>query len=85
MADLEWLRDFLLLTDPTAAIQTIELILDGVEVIEHHPLIGRQVKFDLPELVISRGRSGYLALYRYNEARERATILAIRHQRQAGY
>jgi len=35
--------------------------------------------------VISRGRSGYLALYRYDEDRDRVLVLTIRHQREAGY
>ena len=35
------------------------------------------------ELVISPGRTGYLALYSCEE--EHDTVLAIRHQREAGY
>jgi plasmid stabilization system protein ParE len=50
-----------------------------------HPLIGRAVESGCRELVISRGRSGYVALYRYDEARDDVLILAIRHQREAGY
>jgi plasmid stabilization system protein ParE len=37
------------------------------------------------ELVISRGRTGYLALYDYEEKSDAVLILAIRHQREAGY
>jgi hypothetical protein len=37
------------------------------------------------ELVIARGRSGYLALYPYEGSADIAFILAIRHQREAGY
>lgn len=37
------------------------------------------------ELVISRGRSGYVALYRYLPRRDRIDVLAIRRQREAGY
>jgi plasmid stabilization system protein ParE len=35
--------------------------------------------------VISHGRSGYVALYRVSTAADRVEILAVRHQREAGY
>ena len=85
LSDLDRLRTFLVNSDPAAADQTIELILAGITVVEEHPLIGRPAEAGLRELVISRGRSGHLALYRYDEARDRVIILAIRHQREAGY
>lgn len=72
-------------TDPAAVEQTVALIQSAIAVIEHHPLIGRPVEEDLHELVISRGKSGYVALYRYDEARDRALVLTIRHQRETGY
>jgi plasmid stabilization system protein ParE len=46
---------------------------------------GQPVESGFRVLVISRGRSGYLALYRYDEARDRVLVLTIRHQREAGY
>ena len=85
LSDLERLRGFLVDSDPAAADQTIELILAGISVIADHPLIGRPVESGYRELVISRGRSGYIALYRINEARDAVLVLAIRHQREAGY
>ena len=85
LADLERLRAFLIETDPAAAEQTIDLILSGIAAIEHHPLMGRPAEAGLRELVISRGKSGYLALYRYDEIRDSALVLTIRHQREAGY
>lgn len=36
------------------------------------------------ELVISRGSTGYIALYLYHEIRDVVTVLAIRHQREVG-
>ena len=84
LADLERLRTFLLETVASAAEQTVDLILSGIAVIEHHPLIGRPVEAALRELVISRGKSGYVALYRYDEIRDRALVLTIRHQRETG-
>jgi plasmid stabilization system protein ParE len=85
LSDLERLRNFLVNSDPAAADQTIELILAGISVVADHPLIGRPVESGYCELVISRGRSGYIALYRYDEARDAVLVLAIRHQREAGY
>jgi addiction module RelE/StbE family toxin len=84
-SDLQRLVDFLAASDPSAAAQTAELIVSAVEALRHHPLLGRPVESGFRELVISRGRSGYLALYRYDEARDRVLVLTIRHQREAGY
>jgi len=85
LADLERLCDFLAESDPHAAARTIDLIVDAVAILEQHPLMGRPAEADLRELVISRGKSGYLALYRYDGERDRVLVLAIRHQREAGY
>ena len=43
------------------------------------------MEYGLRELVISRGRTGYVALYSLEEGQDAALILAIRHQREAGY
>jgi len=52
--------------------------------LQRHPLIGRPVESDLPELIISRGRSGYAALYSFEEHQDAVLILSLRHQREAG-
>jgi len=85
LADLERLTDFLVETDPPAALATIELIEEAVAVLGRHPLIGRPVEAELRELVISRGRSGHVALYSFEQVYDAVLILAIRHQREAGY
>jgi len=85
LADLERLTDFLVETDPPAALATIELIQEAVAVLRRHPLIGRPVETELRELVISRGRSGYVALYSFEQVYDAVLILTIRHQREAGY
>lgn len=84
-SDLLRLVDFLAENDPPAAVETAELIASAVEALQFHPLLGRPVESGYRELVISRGRSGYLALYRYDDARDRVLVLSIRHQREAGY
>ncbi|MDR3480923.1 MAG: type II toxin-antitoxin system RelE/ParE family toxin [Burkholderiaceae bacterium] len=85
LLDLEKLTDFLLETDPLAAAETAGLIEEAVTVLKHHPLIGRPVESDLRELVISRGKTGYIALYSFEAEQDAILILAIRHQREAGY
>ncbi len=85
LADLDRLTDFLLESDVQAAFETIDLIADAVSILKRHPLIGRPVVDDLRELVISRGRTGYVAFYSYEESVDRVLVLAIRHQREAGY
>lgn len=85
LADLVGLTDFLTESDPSAAAETLELIGEAVELLSRHPLIGRPVEHGLRELVISRGRTGYLALYSFEEDKQAVLILAIRHQGEAGY
>jgi addiction module RelE/StbE family toxin len=84
-SDPQRLADCLAHNDPSAAVEAVELIVSAVEALERHPLLGRPVESDYRELVISRGKSGYLALYRYEEQDDRVLILAIRHQGEAGF
>ncbi len=83
--DLERLVEFLLERLPEEALQTVDLITDALEILQHHPRIGRPCGSGLRELVISRGRTGYLALYEYDEAADLAVVLAVRHQREQDY
>jgi plasmid stabilization system protein ParE len=85
LEDLVRLADFLAKDDPASAEATFDLIEEAVDVLGTHPLIGRRVSGDLRELVISRGRTGYVALYGYQVAFERVIVRAIRHQREAGF
>ena len=85
LSDLERLTDFLLESEPSAALETITLISEAVQVLGNHPLIGRPVEDEMRELVISRGRSGYIALYSFEQSNDTVLILAVRHHREAGY
>jgi len=85
LRDIERLADFLIELDEHAAAATARVLTDGLGILRQHPLIGREADAGLRELVISRGRSGYVALYRYDVASDTALILAIRHQREGGY
>jgi addiction module RelE/StbE family toxin len=84
LADLDRLVDFLLETHDDAP-DVVRLIAEAVDVLANHPLIGRPVEHGLRELVISQGKSGYVALYSYERAEDVVLVLAIRHQREAGY
>lgn len=83
--DIERLAAFLVESDPSAAAGTKALIESAINILESHPLIGRPTEPGFRELVISRGRSGYIALYQYDESEDRVVVAAIRHQREAGY
>ncbi len=84
-ADLDRLVEFLIEQEPVAALATYDLLLGALEVLRTYPSIGRPVDDGLWELVISRGGTGYLALYDYDVTTDHVLILAFRHQREAGY
>ena len=82
--DLDRRNDFLIASDPRLAQETIGLIEEAILVLQRHPLIGRPAESDLRELIISRGHSGYAALYSFEADQDAVLILSIRHQREAG-
>lgn len=84
-ADIGRLVDFLIEQEPAAALATYDLVFGALAVLRTYPLIGRPVASGLRELVISQGRSGYVALYAFDSRWDRVLILALRHQREAGY
>jgi plasmid stabilization system protein ParE len=84
-ADLVRLADFLIKNAPESAIAAIDVVRDGIEILERHPFVGRPCEEGLRELLISYGKSGYVALYSYEQRQDVVLVLAIRHQREAGY
>ena len=81
--DLDRLTDFLIASEPTIAAETTDLIINAFMALRDHPAIGRTVEHGLRELVISRGRSGCLTLYRFDLSRNLVRILAVRRHREA--
>jgi plasmid stabilization system protein ParE len=71
--------------DPDAAPQRIAQIVQAVQILADHPLIGRRKDGSKRELVIGQGSRGYLALYRYVADIDTVFVLAIRSQRESGY
>lgn len=83
--DLERLFAFLEQHDEDAALSSARAIRDAVGALGRHPFIGRIRSGELRELVISYGKTGYVALYRYVAALDEVRVLAIRHQRELDY
>jgi plasmid stabilization system protein ParE len=85
LLDLERLFDFIATVDPDRVRETIASVRRAFELLAEHPLLGRAAEEGRRELVLSRGRFGYMAKYRWLPADDVVLILAVRHQREAGY
>jgi len=92
LRDLERLREFLRPKNPAAAKRAALAIIKTIQLLKQHPQIGRPADEADPEsveahgqreLMIDFGGSGYVALYQYEDGD--VTVLALRHQREAGY
>ena len=77
--------EFLHEHDTDAATAAAVCIREAADTLRNHPLIGRLAQHDLRELVISYGKTGYVALYRFLPALDQVQILAIRYQRELDY
>ncbi len=82
LTDIDRRADFLLAQDVAASIETASILMEAIAHLKRHPLVGRIVERGLRELVISRGRTGYVALYRFDVERDFVLVLAIKHQRE---
>lgn len=82
LADIDRLAAFLLEQSPELAVETGPLLVGALQILKQHPLVGRPVEQGLRELLISRGRTGYVALYRYDVRADVALVLAVLHQRE---
>lgn len=86
LEDVQRLYRFLAPKDKAATLRSIKVIRTGVKILSHQPEVGRPVEDMEPEFrewFIDFGSSGYIVIYRFNG--ETATILAVRHQKEAGY
>jgi plasmid stabilization system protein ParE len=84
---LERCRLFLEEKNPQASKRAGQAIARQFTLLETNPEIGRPLG-DLPELrelIIAFGDSGYVTLYRHEPVSDTVHILAIRHQKEAGY
>ena len=85
LADLERLFDFLAEHNPKLARERMLSVRRALELLADHPLLGRQAEDGRRELILSRGRFGYVAKYRWVPAEDVILIPAVRHQLEAGY
>jgi plasmid stabilization system protein ParE len=86
VSDVQRLYRFLAVKEPKAAARAAKAIRDDVRIIAKQPNIGRPVEGMDPEFrewIVRFGASGYLVLYRVEA--DLAIILAVRHQKEAGF
>jgi len=60
-------------------------VIDALQVLARHPLIGRPSSGGWRELVIGRDARGYVARYRYDAPGDVVRVTALRAQREAGF
>ena len=86
LADIQRLYRFLAPKNPEAARRAAKAIRSGVKVLTQQPHLGRPIEDLAPEFrewLIDFGDTGYISLYRFDGVT--VAILAVRHQREAGY
>jgi plasmid stabilization system protein ParE len=85
LADLERFFDFLAGQSPKLARERMVSVRRAFELLADHPLLGREAEDGRRELILSRGKFGYVAKYRWLPAEDTVLILAVRHQVEVGY
>ena len=86
LQDVQRADRFLAEKNADAAKRAAKAIRESVKILADQPEIGRPVEEMEPEYrewLIDFGDSGYIVLYRYDG--HVAVILAVRHQKEAGY
>lgn len=80
-------RDFLADVAAGTVRRVGQVISNHIRLLETSPEVGRPLAeaAELRELLIPFGDGGYVALYRYHAAADAVYVLALRHQREAGY
>jgi plasmid stabilization system protein ParE len=83
--DLERIRLHLLAHNADDVEARLAEIVDALQLLTRHPLIGRKVGHGKRELVIGHGSRGYVALYAFDRVDDLVVITALRAQREAGF
>jgi plasmid stabilization system protein ParE len=86
LLDVQRLYRFLAPKNLDAARRAVAAIRQGVKVLEQQPGVGRPVvdmDDEFRDWMIDFGDSGYAARYRVDP--QSVTILAVRHQKEAGF
>jgi plasmid stabilization system protein ParE len=84
-SSLKRLFEFIAVHNPKRTRERMLSLRRALELLSDHPLLGRPAEDGRRELVLSRGRYGYVAKYRWVPAEDVVLILAVRHQLEAGY
>ena len=86
LIDVKRLYDFLKTKNLDAAKRALGHIRQGVKVLEQQPGVGRPVEEmdeEFRDWLIDFGDSGYVVRYRVDH--QAVTVLAVRHQKEAGF
>lgn len=85
LADLERLFDFIAKENPRQARAQLSSVRRAFALLTDHPMLGRAAESGRRELILSRGKYGYIAKYRWLASSDIILILTVRHQLEAGY
>lgn len=86
LLNVKRLHYFIFEKNPEAAKRAAKAIRESLRILEKQPQVGKPIEdmdAEYREWAIKFGDSGYVALYRFQG--ETAVILAVRHQKEAGY
>lgn len=86
LADAQRLYRFLASKNPDAARRALGAIRSQVRILEIQPGLGRalaEADSEYRVWPVDFGESGYVVLYRFDS--RQVSILALRHQREAGF
>lgn len=85
-ADFQRFREFLQKVAPEKMTDAMDAIMKSLAVLAHTPLVGEPHPLEsvpnMRKLVILYGKSGYIALYTFDEKADLVTIHAMRHQKE---
>jgi plasmid stabilization system protein ParE len=85
LLDLDRLFEFVATENLVRARLQMLSVRRAFELLADHPHLGRTVEDGRRELILSRGTNGYIALCRWLPVENVVMILAVKHQREAGY
>jgi addiction module RelE/StbE family toxin len=86
LADVQRVYRFILGKNPDAARRAAAAIRSAAQTIKEHPKAGRPVDtlpHEFREWIIPFATSGYVMIYHFDG--QTVVILAVRHQKEAGY
>ncbi|MDO4223991.1 MAG: type II toxin-antitoxin system RelE/ParE family toxin [Acinetobacter sp.] len=86
ISDLGRISDFMKKVSPDQLTDALQTIQNGLKRLTILPNIGKSVAYEtlpnLRQLSINYGKSGYIALYVFDEENDEVVIVGIRHKRE---